>query len=155
MEQQGKPKSYLSLDASIFDDAELRDNIKLDVQYNRIRFDFPAGFNQLDLLEECRAIQSPDDFDLMYDITMQMLVGKPVVIYMKDLDDNMVEVEKFQVTTRDMNLRGVRFICEFPIVIVWLTQVVSGYLLKKFPLPSRLMPEQKRNEKQKKPRAKK
>lgn len=146
MAEQAPKKSFLALDASIFDGKQVREEVRLDVQYNRIRFTFPAGFVDIDLLEECRAIKDPDNFDLMYDIVMQMLVAKPVIIEMLSLDDEWIEVAKFQVTDRYMNLRGVEFINAFPIVVVWLTEFVSEHLLKKFPLPSRLVPAPKSNE---------
>lgn len=74
------------LDSSIIANRQVEERVKLDVQQNKIAFDFPNGFEQLRLIEECRALNAldvsdPDNFDLMYDITMQMLTGKPVFIY--------------------------------------------------------------------------
>lgn len=146
MAEQAAIKPFIALDASIFDDKPVREEVKLDVQYNRIRFEFPAGFADIDFLEECRALKALDNFDLMYDISMQMLVGKPLVIKMKSYEDEWVEVTKFQVTDRYMNLRGVDFLNAFPIVVVWLTEFIAEHLSKKYPLPSRLVPAKKSNE---------
>ena len=78
-----------------------------------------------------------DDFDLMYDITMQMLVGKPVVINVKGYDGATKSLyTKFVVTDRHMDLRGVPELNENPVVVVWLTKLVSEYLRKKYPRPS-------------------
>lgn len=143
-------KQFLALDASIFDGVSTREEVKLDVQYNRIRFEFPAGFNQLDLLDECRVWKDPDNFDMLFALTMKMLAAKPVVIKMLSYEDQWVEVTKFQVTNAEMNLRGVEFINAFPVVIVWLTEFVTGHLLKKFPLPSKLVPASTSNGTQKK-----
>jgi hypothetical protein len=112
--------------------------IKYNVQQNNILFEFPEGFTQLRLIEECRAlncldITDADNFDLMYDITMQMLVGKSVFIYFIDDKEDKHEVSKFVVTDRYMNLRGVEFIDEYPIVVNWLVEFIASYLGKKFP----------------------
>lgn len=126
------------LDASILYDKEEEDIIRYNVQYSRIMFEFPEGFTQLRLIEECRALNAldvsdPDNFDLMYDITMQMLVGKVVVIYILDDNEQKHELSKFVVTDRYMNLRGVPAIDEYPVLVNWLIEFVSEYLAKKYP----------------------
>ena len=73
------------LDASILRNKQVEEAIRYNVQQNNIRFEFPQGFEQLRLIEECRALNAldvsdPDNFDLMYDITMQMLTGKVVFV---------------------------------------------------------------------------
>ena len=125
------------LDASILKGKEIEEKIKLDVQQNRIRFEFPNGFSDIRLIEECRAINAldvsvPENFDLMYDITMQMLNGKVVFIYFME-GNKKSEVARFVVTSRYMDLRGVPFINEYPIVVNWLVEFISGYLGKKYP----------------------
>ena len=77
------------LDASVLRNNEIEDVVRFNIQHNNIRFEFPEGFTQLRLIEECRAlncldIEDPDNFDMIYDITMQMLVGKSVFIYFID-----------------------------------------------------------------------
>lgn len=126
------------LDSSVLNNNEMEEIIKYNVQQNNILFEFPEGFTQLRLIEECRALNcldvtDADNFDLMYDITMQMLVGKSVFIYFVDGKEDKHEVSKFVVTDRYMNLRGVEFIDEYPIVVNWLVEFIASYLGKKFP----------------------
>lgn len=126
------------LDHSVLEKKERRLEWSLEVKQERIRFEFPQGFTQLRLIEECRAlncldVSDPDNFDFMFDITMQMLVGKPVFIYFCDDMGTKHEVERFVVTDRYMNLRGVDFIDEYPVTVNWLVEFVSGELAKKFP----------------------
>lgn len=127
------------LDASILKNQEQEQQIKLDVQQNRILFDFPQGFSELRLIEECRALNAldvsdTDNFDLMYDITMQMLNGKVVFIYYIDESTKKkFEMARFVVTSRYMNLRGVDAIAEYPILVNWLVEFIAGYLGKKYP----------------------
>lgn len=124
------------LDSSILKDKVQDEAIKLDVQQNRIKFDFPQGFSELRLIEECRAINAldvsdPDNFDLMYDITMQMLNGKVVFIYYVDENTKQkFEMARFVVTSRYMNLRGVEAIDAYPILVNWLVEFIAGYLGK-------------------------
>lgn len=125
------------LDASILQNREKEEAVKLDVQQNKIRFEFPQGFSEIRLIEECRALNAldvsiPENFDLLYDITMQMLNGKVVFIYYVD-GRVKNEVARFVVTSRYMNLRGVPFIDTYPVVVNWLVEFVAGYLGKKFP----------------------
>jgi hypothetical protein len=126
------------LDSSVLRNNEMEEIIKYNIQQNNILFEFPEGFTQLRLIEECRALNcldvtDADNFDLMYDITMQMLVGKSVFIYFIDDKEDKHEVSKFVVTDRYMNLRGVEFIDEYPIVVNWLVEFIASYLGKKFP----------------------
>ena len=107
------------LDSSVLEKKPVYEAQALEVKQDRIRFEFPTGFTQLRLIEECRAlncldVSDPDNFDFMYDITMQMLVGKSVFIYFIDDRGTKQEVERFLVTDRYMNLRGVDFIDEYP-----------------------------------------
>ena len=126
------------MDASILKNKEVDEVQRIDVQQNKIHFEFPNGFAEIRLIEECRAlnaldITNPDNFDLMYDITMQMLVGKPVFIYFTDDLGKQTEVARFVVTNRYMDLRGVPFIDTYPITVNWLVEFISGYLGKKYP----------------------
>ena len=86
-------------------------------------------------------LSNPDNFDLMYDITMQMLIGKPVFIYFTE-GNKQTEVARFVVTNRYMNLRGVPFIDAYPIAVNWLVEFISGYLGKKFPRSLKSIREQ-------------
>ena len=128
------------MDASVLRGKEQDEKLKVSVQQEKIRFEFPQGFTQLRLIEECRALNAldvsdPDNFDLMYDITMQMLVGKPVYIQMRNYKEELVALgNPFVVTDRYMDLRGVEIINAYPILVNWLVKFVSGHLKKKFPL---------------------
>ena len=130
-----KAKPYLTLDASILDMKQQREAIKLDVAENRILFEFPSGFAQIPLIEECRALNELDNFDLMFDITMQLLTGKPVFIYLRDYSGEKHLFEKFVCTDRHMDLRGVEKINEYPIIVNWLVRFVAEHLSKKYPRP--------------------
>ena len=126
------------LDSSVLRGNDIEETIRYNIQHNNIMFDFPDGFTQLRLIEECRAlncldITDPDNFDMIYDITMQMLTGKPVFIYFIDSQENKHEIGKFVVTDRYMNLRGVGIIDEYPILVNWLVEFIAGYLGKKYP----------------------
>lgn len=126
------------LDASVLRGNDVEPVMRYNIQHNNILFEFPEGFAQLRLIEECRAlncldITNADNFDMMYDITMQMLVGKSVFIYFIDEKDNKHEIERFVVTDRYMNLRGIMLIDEYPILVNWLVEFIAGYLGKKYP----------------------
>lgn len=125
------------LDASVLKGKEQEEGLKISIQQEKIRFEFPQGFTQLRLIEECRAlnaldISDPDNFDLMYDITMQMLVGKIVAITFVE-GNKSTELARFVVTDRYMNMRSIDIIDEYPILMNWLVEFISGYLGKKFP----------------------
>lgn len=125
------------LDASVLKAKQEDEVAKIDVQQHKIKFEFPNGFSEIRLIEECRAINAldvsiPENFDLMYDITMQMLNGKPVFIYFMD-GSKKAEVARFVVTSRYMDLRGVPFINAYPITVNWLVEFIAGYLGKKYP----------------------
>lgn len=110
---------------------------RFNVQHYNIRFEFPEGFAEIPLIEECRALNAlditdPDNFDLMYDITIQMLIGKVVFIYFIE-GSKKVELSRFVVTNRYMNLHTVDIIDEYPIVVNWLVEFMAGYLGKKYP----------------------
>ena len=132
-----KSMQNVFLDASVLKAKQEDETAKIDVQQNKIRFEFPNGFSEIRLIEECRAlnaldISDPDNFDLMYDITMQMLNGKVVFIYFID-GSKKVEVARFVVTSRYMDLRGVPFINAYPVAVNWLVEFIAGYLGKKYP----------------------
>jgi hypothetical protein len=129
------PRAFLALDASVLDSAETHRAIKEDVRQNRIEYVFPEGLNRVDLIEECRALAMLDDFDTMYDLSMQMLVGKPVVINIKNFDGSKTELCGFQVVDRYQNLRAIETIDEYPCLVTWLTEFIGEHISKKFPLP--------------------
>ena len=126
------------LDASILKDRGTERLQELDVRQNRIRFLFPDGFQRLRLIEECRAlnaadVRDPDNFDLMYDIMMQMLAGKPVHVLYTDAKGTEHRVANFLVTDRYMNLRNIPFVDAYPVIVNWLVEYVAAMLSKKYP----------------------
>lgn len=127
------------LDASSIASKEEDEIRRLKIQRNCIEFEFPEGFTKLRLIEECRAlnaldIEDPDNFDLLYDITMQMLVGKTVFVnYIDNKTLQKTQVGKFHVTDRYMNLRSADIIDAYPILVNWLVEFVAGFLGKKYP----------------------
>lgn len=126
----------LILDYSVKDHHDLFMSIRSNIEANKMVFEFPEGFADIPLIEECRAVSeygNPEAFDLLYDITMQFLAGKPVVIKMRDEKDVPVEVCSFMVTNRYMNLRGVEFLDSFPIVVMWMVDVIICSCTKKYP----------------------
>jgi hypothetical protein len=125
------------LDASILKNQNVAKLEKLDLQQNKIRFEFPNGFAQLRLIEECRAINAldvsvPENFDLIYDIMMQMLTGKVVFIYYVE-NSKKTEIARFVCTNRYMDLRGVEVINAYPIIVNWMVEFIAGFLGKKYP----------------------
>ena len=126
------------LDYSVKDNIEFHDFMRSDVQKNKIRFEFPEGFSKIPIIEECRAVSeynNPEQFDLLYDIVMQLLAGKAVKILMKTESGKYVTFSQFIVTDRYMDLRGVQELNEFPIVVMWMVDVIVCSLTKKYPVP--------------------
>ena len=68
----------------------------------------------------------------MYDITMQMLVGKIVAIDFVE-GNQKEEIARFVVTDRYMNLRSIDIIDEYPVLVNWLVEFIASYLGKKYP----------------------
>lgn len=125
------------LDSSVLVQEESIELERLVVQTDRIGFEFPQGLTQLPLIEECRALNAldlgnPDNFDLMYDITMQSLVGK-VVSITYDENGKRKEIARFVVTDRYMNMRSIDIFDLYPVIMNWLVMFMAGYLGKKYP----------------------
>ena len=129
------------IDASILDMQETFDILREDVKQNHIEYIFPDGLAQIDLIEECRALTQLNDFDTMYDLTMQMLEKKPLVINLINHDGSRTELCNFYVVDRYMNLRGIEAINQFPCLVTWLTEFMAAYISKKSPLPGRDQPQ--------------
>lgn len=49
------------LDSSVLRNNEMEEIIKYNIQQNNILFEFPEGFTQLRLIEECRALNCLED----------------------------------------------------------------------------------------------
>jgi hypothetical protein len=131
------PRAFLALDASILDHAETHEIVRDNVKQNLIEYVFPdeCPFNQVDLREECRALTMLDDFDTMYDLLMQMLTGKPVVINIKNPDGSKTELCSFQVVDRYQNLRAIDAINDYPCLVTWMTEFIGAYIARKYPTP--------------------
>ena len=123
------------LDPSVFTSLLIKNYTKerKEIEEEYVRFEFPEGFAKIRLIEECRAMNAlditiPENFDLLYDIMMQMLVGKIVVIKLES-----EEVARFCVVDRYMDLRSVDAIDEFPVLVNWLVAHIAVVLSKKYP----------------------
>ena len=136
------PRSF-ALDATILDYQYVYEVNLDDTKRNRIEFVFPDGMNKLDLFEECRAMRKLDDFDTMFDLTMQLLENRDVVINYFLPNGEKEQLCMFHVTDKYQDLRGVEEIDKWPILVTWLTEFVGGMLLKKCPMPgTKSLPEQ-------------
>ena len=131
----GTSRHGIFLNASILDEAHRIDIMRNEVKMNRIQFSFPEGYADIPVLEECRVLEDIENFDLMFDVVMQKLTGKPVIIYLKDDTGKAKEVSRFIVTGRYMNLMGVPFIAKYPVVVTWMLDFIQVEFLKKYPLP--------------------
>lgn len=130
----GDKDKAVFLDASVLKGRERDDRVKFVLKMDAMRFDFPLGINEdIPFIEELRALNNIDDDDFMYDITMQMLTGKRVIIKVKDDAGEYHIVSDFMITDRYMNLRGVPYIEKYPVVFLWLVDFMRHYLLKKYP----------------------
>jgi hypothetical protein len=144
------PASFPVMDSSSMELSDTHKILREDVKMNRIRYEFPSGFNKLDLFEECRALTLLDDFQTMYDITMQMLVDKDLVIKIKNNDGGYSMLCEAHITDKFQNLRGFDAIDSYPVLITWLTEFIAEELLKKYPLPGNDQPQPQTAETQKK-----
>jgi hypothetical protein len=127
------PRGFMTLDAGVLDMQEEHEIRSEDIKLNHIEFVFPDGMNKVDIFKECRAITKTDDFDAMYDYTMESLVGKPVHINIKQLDGTKREIAAIQIVDKGQNLRGYDIIDEYPVIITWLVEFVAATLSKKYP----------------------
>jgi hypothetical protein len=126
----------LVLDASVLDLREESEILREDVKRNRVVFEFPDGLAEVAIADECRALADLDDFDMALDLAMQKLVGKSVVILMRQDDGSKSVLCKFAVTDRNQNLRGVAMIDEYPILVNWLVEFMAAKMAKQFPTPT-------------------
>ena len=130
-----KPRSFI-LDSSVLRNQEEFDGIKEEIKEHRVIFEFPGGVNDIDLLSRCRMLCSTDNFDLCYETVLEMLEGKPVKISLRNYDNVTVsEFAQFQIVNKDMDLKAIPELNEYPIIVNWLVEFMGGLELKKFPLP--------------------
>ena len=151
-----RPRSFI-IDSSILQDQEEYDAVKEEIKEHRVIFEFPGGMNDIDLLSRCRMLCSTDNFDLCYETVLEMLEGKPVKISLKNYDNKTTtSFAEFQIVNKDMDLKAVPILNEYPIIVNWLVEFIVGLELKKFPLPLRSSSESqvKAEEKSKKQKKK-
>ena len=130
-----KPRSFI-LDSSVLQNQEEFDAIKDEIKQHRVVFEFPGGINDIELLSRCRMLTSTDNFDLCYETVLEMLEGKPVKISLKNYDNVTTTLfAEFQIVNKEMDLRAVPALNEYPIIVNWLVEFIVGLELKKFPLP--------------------
>lgn len=150
-----KPRSFI-LDSSVLQDQEEYDAVKEEIKQHRVIFEFPGGINDIDLLSRCRMLTSTDNFDLCYETVLEMLEGKPVKISLKNYDNTTTtHFAEFQIVNKDMDLKAVPVLNEYPIIVNWLVEFIVGLELKKFPLPSVSSSENRTKAENKKSRKKK
>ena len=150
-----KPRSFI-VDSSVLQNQEEYDAIKEEIKEHRVIFEFPGGVNDIDLLTRCRMLCSTDNFDLCYETVLEMLEGKPVKISLRNYDNKTTTLfAEFQVVNKDMDLKSVPILNEYPIIVNWMVEFIVGLELKKFPLPLRSSSEsqvkaEKKSKRQKK-----
>lgn len=150
-----KPRSFI-VDSSVLQNQEEYDAIKEEIKEHRVIFEFPGGVNDIDLLTRCRMLCSTDNFDLCYETVLEMLEGKPVKISLRNYDNKTTTLfAEFQVVNKDMDLKSVPVLNEYPIIVNWMVEFIVGLELKKFPLPLRSSSEsqvkaEKKSKRQKK-----
>ena len=132
---QSKPRSFI-LDSSILQDQEEYDILKEEIKQNRVIFEFPGGINDIDVLDRCRMLCATDNFEVCYETVLEMLEGKPVRVSLRNYDNKTVSLHsEFQIVNKDMDLKAIPALNEYPIIVNWLVEFIVGLELKKFPLP--------------------
>jgi len=155
-----KPRSFI-LDSSVLQNQEEFDALKEEIKQYRVIFEFPDGINDIDLFDRCRMLCATDDFEICYDTVLEMLEGKPVKISLRNYDNvTTSDFAEFQVVNKDMDLKSIPALNEYPIIVNWLVEFIVGLELKKFPLPlhtslTQKASEPKAEEKKKKTKQKK
>jgi len=130
-----KPRSFI-VDSSVLKHQEEFELVKEEIKQHRVIFEFAGGFNDIDLFDRCRMLCSTDDFETCYDTVLAMLEGKPVKILLRNYDNVTTSVfAEFQIVNKDMDLKAIPALNEYPIVVNWLVEFIVGLEVKKFPLP--------------------
>ena len=130
-----KPRSFI-VDSSVLQHQEEYDGIKEEIKEHRVIFEFPDGINDIDLLDSCRMLCSTDNFDVCYETVLEMLEGKPVKVSLRNYDNITTSLfAEFQVVNKDMDLKSIPVLNEYPVIVNWMVEFIVGLELKKFPLP--------------------
>lgn len=123
------------LDASVLDHKEEFTQLREVVKQQCIKFEFPSGLASVDIFEQCRALCDLENFDVMYDLTMQFLSGKDLAVKLKNRDGSETVLGEAHITDKYMDMRGIQCIADYPWIINWLTEFMAAYLGKQFPMP--------------------
>ncbi len=132
-----KLPKFLVLDASSLDEKEQMRDLREYIKIDRIEFEFPEGLAQVSVFEECRALCDLENFDTMYDLAMQYLTGKWIIINIYNDDRTKTELGRMRVIDKFADLREMQCVADYPYLVNWLCEFLAGHLSKKFPLPSR------------------
>jgi hypothetical protein len=142
------PPPVFILDASVLDYKEEHEAVREDIKLNRIEFVFPSGLTQVDIFEECRVLCDLDNFDNMYDYTMQALTGRDMIINYKHDDGTKSVLGEVHITDKHQDLRGLACIQESPWIVNWLVDFMAASLGERYPMPSKEpVPASERKEK--------
>jgi hypothetical protein len=117
----------MTLDATVLDSLETHRHIQGSVK-SRLSYKFPDGFNSVNVLDKCRELHNLDDFDTVYNLTIKLLKGKTVVAELRDFNGTVEELYRINAPDWD-NLRGVEAVNSYPVLIVWLTDIVAGHII--------------------------
>lgn len=150
---QTKPRSFI-VDSSVLQNQDEFETIREEIKQHRVIFEFPGGVNDIDVLDRCRMLCATDDFEICYETVLAMLEGKPVKISLRNYDNLGITLfAEFQIVNKDMDLKAIPTLNEYPIIVNWLVEFMVGLELKKFPLPmvsSTEMPKKPEAEEKKK-----
>jgi hypothetical protein len=131
-----KPKSFLVLTAETLEDKDLHADLRSLIKQNFIKFEVEGGFAPVPVLEECRAMCDLENFEVMYDLTMQYLTQRKLIVKLIDQDRSERLLGSCFVLDKHFDLRTIECIAEYPVIVNWLTEFVAGWLGKKYPLPT-------------------
>lgn len=135
--------NFISLDASTLDDKDDMELVREFVKLNRVTFRILGCnsnnvFSNVSLHEQCRALCDIENFDMMYDFTMQVLLGKKLQIFLRDDKGKNIIVGNSTITDKFDDMRLVfPVLADYPIIMNWLVEFIAGLLGKKFPLPTK------------------
>ena len=125
-----KPRSFI-VDSSVLQNQEEFDAIKDEIKQHRVIFEFPDGINDIDLLSRCRMLCATDNFDICYETVIAMLEFKPVKISLRNYDNKTTSLfAEFQVVNKDMDLKMIPALNDYPIIVNWLVEFIVGLELK-------------------------
>jgi hypothetical protein len=123
------------LDASVLDGKESDELVREEIKLTNIIFEFPYVLTDVDLRETCRALCDLENFDVLYDYTMQALSGKTLKVWMRGMDGAKYLLDEVHIVDKYQDLRIVDCFAEWPWLVNWLVEFMGAYLGKQFPMP--------------------